>query len=67
MKRHTRTHPRGESVVINVSLPPVLAVELDKIVARLGFKGPSDYFQASIRYDAGLNLRHEQTPVQPVH
>jgi hypothetical protein len=54
-------------VVINVSLPPVLAVELDKIVARLGFKGPSDYFQASIRYDAGLNLRHEQTPVQPVH
>lgn len=65
MTRKRNKHRGGEAVVINMSIPSALNAELAKILARMGFKGPSDYFQARIRLDAGLNLRHEQEAVQP--
>jgi hypothetical protein len=60
--------PRGRkyrhetAVAVNITLPPVLHTKLGKIVRQFGYTGPSDYFQSRIRLDAGLNLKHEQTP-----
>lgn len=60
--KHRAKTKRGRVVPINLTLPPLLYQKLDELVLRHGFSGPSDYFQARIRADAGLSLTNEQTP-----
>ena len=65
--RLRRKYSHQAAVPVNVTLPPLLHTKLYEVITRLGFSGPSDYFQARIRADAGLQLaKHEQqAPRQP--
>lgn len=59
--RTRRKFGQNGAVPINTTLPAVLLPELEKIIVKFGFKGPSDYFQTRIRQDAGMILSHGQT------
>jgi hypothetical protein len=58
--RGKRKHRGEQSVPLNLTVPGSLYPKLQEILARHGFSGPSDYFQSSIRRDAGLALNEQQ-------
>jgi len=66
MKRNNSVEPRSRkrfrhrAIRINITLPPVLAPVLDKIIADKGFSGPVDYFKNRIRLDGQLTLRLDE-------
>ena len=61
MKRNSsRKFGQNNAVALNVTLPPMLVQGLEKIIVKFGFKGPSDYFQATIRQTAGMTLPNVQ-------
>ena len=57
--KHRKTRHQT-AIPVNITLPPVLHGKLLILVQSHGFTGPSDYFQARIRSDAGLDLAHEE-------
>lgn len=52
-----RKRASDRAVRFNVTMPPSLAQEMEKIRRQYGFAGPSDYLQARVRKDAGLELK----------
>jgi hypothetical protein len=50
----TKRRRTVQVVRLNITLPECLDDHLGKIIAARGYLGASDYFQASIRRDAGL-------------
>lgn len=58
--RTRRKFGQNGVVPINTTLPSVLLPDLEKIIVKFGFKGPSDYFQSRIRLDAGMTLANGQ-------
>jgi len=58
MKSKPHKHAARTAHSLNISLSPWCCVQLKGIIKRLGFSGPSDYFQARIRLDSGLHLAH---------
>ena len=61
MKRNSsRKFGHNGVVAVNVTLPSILIPELEKIIVKYGFKGPSDFFQSTIRQNAGMTLTNVQ-------
>lgn len=56
MKFH-RKRRYQRAVRFNVTLPPSLVPRLERLILRHSFNGPSDYLQARIRKDTGLDLK----------
>lgn len=56
MKTQPRKREHEKAVTFNITLPGPLVPELNKILQQYRFKGPSDYLQARVRKDAGLEL-----------
>jgi hypothetical protein len=60
MKQQSRIKRRHsvvtQSVRINISLPPVLVQRTPELLNKYGFTGLSDYYQARMRKDLGLDL-----------
>ena len=52
MKEALRKPPSERAVRVNITLPPLLARALARIVQEHGFSGPCAYFQEMIRRDA---------------
>lgn len=60
MKQRNRLKKRrpafGQAVRINISLPPALLQRAPELLVKYGFNGLSDYYQARMRKDLGLDL-----------
>ena len=52
MKEAPRKPPSERAVRVNITLPPLLARALTRIVHERGYSGPCAYFQEMIRRDA---------------
>ena len=52
-----RKRASDRAVRFNVTMSPALAQEMEKIMRHQGFAGPSDYLQARVCKDAGLELK----------
>jgi hypothetical protein len=58
MKGAPRKPSRERAVRMNITLPPLLAGALARIVQERGFSGPCAYFQEMIRRDAFPETKH---------
>lgn len=51
-----RKRAHEKSVTVNLTLPPLLFDEVQRLAREGGYSGVSDYFQACIRVNAGIGL-----------
>jgi hypothetical protein len=59
-RRTTRSKPvRDHAVRINITIPPALLPEAERVFLQFKFTGWSDWAQARLRADAGLALPRE--------
>jgi hypothetical protein len=51
-----RRQAYANSVRVNISLPPKLHERVPELLTKHGFSGLSDYYQARMRKDLGMDL-----------